>query len=331
MLKENVRKNTKIMCLIGALLLLLIILVIFTEVTRVQNNEFNWWLSVFLPLVIVSIIATLISLYLSEKEQNKYILALNSKERKINELQKLNFATNEVLITAQLSITAHELWKARAIKCNPEIERIVCQSFAKDEADKFQKNHPGIDNLTASYINYSAFIEVLAAYHNLSDEAKSFVSLNMETIRQKLRESLVDYINFARNKLNQANSTFQGTPEYLHDITQIINWYEGIPATVKNKIPSTLITGLMMKKANAEYETAILNGNKEDEELQKANTPFSDLNSKLFKLWTSFKNWNKEKFHVFCNFLTRNFGDEYKDELTDEEDDTDPKENSGEN
>lgn len=331
MLKENVRKNTKTLCLIVALLLMLGVLLIFAEVTRAQSDTFNWWLSVFLPLVVASVIATLFSLYLSGKDKNQYMIDLSSKERKISELEKLNFATNEELIRAQLSITAHEIWKARAIKCCPEIEHMVCMSFAKDEANNFQEKYSSLESLPASYNNYSVFVRALEDYHKLSNEAQSLVEFNMETIRQNLRKSLADYIKFAKESLANANESFGGIPEHLQDITKIINGYENLPATVKNRIPSTLITSLMMKKANAEYETAMRNGIKEDEELQKANKLFDSLNPKLSSLWTSTINWITEKYHTLLNFLTRKFEDEYKDEIIDENDTPEKKENSGDN
>jgi len=336
MLNENVRKFAKVACWVLALFLLLGIIFILAETTSIKitatkndgsTENFSWWLSVFVPLVVTSVVATLVSLYISTKEkkqiQKSHKKELTSTERKASELEKLNYATNKELIRAQTSIVSQERWKERAIKCNPEIEHLVLESFARDEVDNFQKNYPELETLQACHNNYSIFVKALNAYHRLSDDAKTIMGLNLETIRQKLRESLADYIDFARNYLKEADSNLEGTPENLEEITKVITWYENLPTPVKNQIPTTIITSLMMKKANAEYQNALLSNNAETENEVKELSFFDKflnwLTLKISNLWSKFKNWSKNEKDSLFNYFTRPLEYEYQDEILEED------------
>lgn len=335
MLNENVRKIAKIACWAVALFLLLGLIFVLAEIssikiTAVSNDgsteNFSWWILVFVPLVVTSVVATLVSFYISNKEkkqiQKSHKKELASAERKASELEKLNFATNQELVRVQTSIISQERWKERAIKCNPEIEHLVLESFARDEVDNFQKNYPELETLQACHNNYSVFVKALNAYHRLSDDAKTIMGLNIETIRQKLRESLADYIDFARSYLKEANSNLEGTPENLEEITKLIIWYENLPTPVKNQIPTTIITSLMMKKANAEYQHALLSNDVEAEYDVKEPSFFDKflnwLTPKIRNLWSKFKTWCKKKKDNFCNYFTRPLEYEYQDEILEE-------------
>lgn len=347
MLNEKVRKFAKALCcgvalLLVAILILLGIIFIFTKVHNIQTvapeaseisiSAQNW--KGFILLIIATAIATYFSFYFSDLEkkqiQKQHKRELTSAERKASELEKLNLATNQELIRAQCSIVSQERWKERAIKCNPEIEHLVFESFARDEADNFKKDFPELETLQACHNNYSVFVKALKAYHKLSDEAKTIVSLDIETLRQKLRDSLTDYINFARNYLTEADSRLEGTPEKLTEITKVINWFENLPVTVKNQIPTTLITSLMMKKANAEYQNALLNGYDGYVEIELElkdpsifNKLLNWLAHKISNRWGKCKNWCKDWFkkkkNALFNYYTRPLEYEYQDEVLDED------------
>lgn len=335
MLNKNVRRLAKVSCLAVVFFLLIVIISVLVESANIEitatkddgsTENLSWWIGVFVPLVGASVIATLVSFSISNKEKNqiqkRHQKELTSTERKASELEKLNYATNQELIRAQISIVSQERWKERAIKCNPEIEQLVLESFAIDEVDNFQKDYPELETLQACHNNYSVFVKVLNAYHRLSDEAKTILSLNLETIRQKLRESLADYINFARKYLKDADSKLEGTPENLDEITKVINWFENIPVTVQNQIPSTLVTSLMMKKANAEYQNALLSSDVEAENEPEEIGIFKKISNwailQLSNLWLIIKNCFKNKMKAIHNYFTRPLEYEYQDEVLDE-------------
>ena len=328
MLNENVRKFAKVACFAVVFFLLVGMLILIIESPNIKitatkddgsTENLSWWLSVFVPIVVAIVIATLFSLRASKNEEKLlhkfYKSKLSYAERKSAELEKLNFATNQELVRAQISIVSQERWKERAIKCHPEIEHLVLESFAKDEADKFNKDYPEVETLESSHNNYSVFVKALNAYHKLSDEAKAIVGLNLETVRQKLRESLADYIDFAKNYLKEADSKLQGTPENLEEILKVINWFENLPVTVQNQIPSTLVTSLMMKKANAEYQNALLSGYVESEKEPEKIGFFKKIadwaGDKLSYLGNKVNNW-------FRDYFTHPLEYEYEDEVLDE-------------
>lgn len=336
MLNEKVRKFAKVACWALAGLLLLGFIFVLVEISSIKitavsddgsTTNFSWWILVFVPLVVTSVVATLSSFRISDKEkkqlQKKHKKELDSSERKNSELEKLNFATSQELLRAQASIVSQERWKERAIKCNPEIEHLVLESFARDEADNFKKDYPELETLEASHNNYSVFVKALNAYHKLSDEAKTIVSLNLETVRQKLRESLADYINFARNSLKEADSKLEGTPEKLEEITKVINWFENLPMTVQNQIPSTLVTSFMMKKANAEYQNALLFTDVDVEECDEEIDFFKKLSNwivdKFSLLLNKFKIWYKNKKDNLSDYYTRPLEYEFQDEVIEED------------
>ncbi len=338
MLNEKVRKIAKVTCLAVVVFLLLGFISLLVESPTIKitatkddgstENFSSWIFSVFLPLLTASVIATLVSLHTSDKRekqlQKQHKKELSSFGRKASELEKLNFATNQELVRAQLSIVSQERWKECAIKCNPEIEHLVLESFARDEADNFKKDYPELETLQACHNNYSVFVKALNAYHKLSDEAKTIVALNLETVRQKLRKSLADYIDFARNYLKEADSKLEGTPEKLEEITKVINWFENLPVTVQNQIPSTLITSLMMKKANAEYQYALLNGNAEAEEEPEEIGFFKKISNwladKLSIFGNKIKIWLQKKKDNCSNYFTLPLEYEYQDEVLEEND-----------
>lgn len=336
MLNENVRKFAKVACFAVVFFLLVGMLILIIESPNIKitatkydgsTENLSWWLLVFVPIVVASVIATLFSLRASKNEEKLlhkfYKSKLSYAEKKSAELEKLNHATNQELIRAQTSIVSQERWKECAIKCNPEIEHLVLESFAKGEADNFKKDYPELETLEASHNNYSIFVKSLNAYHKLSDEAKTIVGLNIETVRQKLKESLANYIDFARNYLKEADSKLEGTPENLKELLKVINWLENLPATVQNQIPSILVTSLMMKKANAEYQNAIMSGNveteKEPEKIEFFKKISNWLADKFSILGNKIKIWFQEKKDNCSNYFTLPLEYEYQDEVLEED------------
>lgn len=349
MLRENVRRTAKILCLFMAVLLLIGSFPVIASATSdtiavvtkptepvIENAKEpkGSFIGTLIAIIVTAIVATVITNYRAFKRQQqleKYHNQSYANLMKENQaLRNLKKATNLELISAQNRITALEDWRNRAISVVPGLTESVRMSYAKDKADAYQKKYYHLDSVNPTYSTYSQFESAIADYNLLSEDVqKQITGIDINRFKQKRKLALTDFVATAQKRLAQTDAQeADDLHKYSLMLGRVLEWYESLPDIVKSEIPSNVITSIRMKKANTDYTLEITTPSNESDSdnsgsnghgINKLMDSFVNGSSKLFGKATS---WVSSKINETRKVLNDPFDNSYyeDDAEFDEED-----------
>lgn len=282
----------------------------------------------FLFILFAILVTALVSEYYAFKKQSaiekKYRQEISVLKRDKDELENLKSSAEQELGRAKLFIHDLEEWKKKAIQCNPEIEVLVRFKQAKKEAETFLAQYPAINSIEATYTNYPLLVKIINTYMALSDEAKTQTNINLEFLKNQRDLAFADYIRTTTEYMQNADSKLEGIPEHLPQLTQIMEWFNGIPVAVRSEISGNVIISLSMKEAHAKYLTGLAVEAHENEDYPMQNQTlmnrfFLAINATSQKIKKNLGKWFKEKKEALKDWATTPFSHNFPEDVCEED------------
>lgn len=166
-------------------------------------------------------------------------------QRKISELEEKISSTSKANIKLQN-------WKKNAMLVRPMIQDEIDDRLAKDEAAEFDHKYSRIVKLEPVVENFDRFDILMSVYEKMSDLAKSYVKLDINTASRKRQESGELYAKDATQKIENVCSRCTGSRHDRSELNSTVNYYNGLPLFVRLMIAQSLISRLNESHDKAE-------------------------------------------------------------------------------
>ncbi len=210
---------------------------------------------IFVSGILVFVIIIMISNIIPLRGDNKRLEeelneAKNEIRKKREDMGKLGDQVNSLT----RDVREYETWKKNAIEVKSDIQSLIDDKIARDEAKNFDNVCVGAVGLEAIIENFKRFDAAMDYYEKLSDLAKQYVTLDVKVLSQKRQETGELYAKTATQKIEDVCNRCNGARQDRYELNKTINYYNGLPLFVKLMIAESLISRL--KKTNSEAESA---------------------------------------------------------------------------
>ena len=139
-----------------------------------------------------------------------------------------------------------EEWKANAIAADPDIIKKISVYLAQGTARRFSTNFGSAKTL-------DDYCQMFDTYNGMSDLEKSFVSIDVDTAREKLDELAKEKAAEA-TKLIEETCSYSDDRHHLDSYNSTLNYYNGLPSYVRTLITLALVNNLIQRQSNAQSD-----------------------------------------------------------------------------
>lgn len=133
-----------------------------------------------------------------------------------------------------------ESWKKNVIKAVPNIDELINDEIAKDNAKNFENTLSRVLKTKPSTKNYYVFKNAIENYNSLSENVRKHVSTDIALVEEKLQIAQKCYIHAATQYFNKVNHCHPTSAEHLK-WEQALNYYNSLPSEIYAELDRKMI------------------------------------------------------------------------------------------
>ena len=217
------------------------------EIAAQKQAESNKMFQI-IQYVVLGLLAIFILylLYKIKVQHDEYETLSEESASRNNELsRKLRNKENDIE-TLEGEKSELEEWKENAIAADPDIIKKISVYLAQGTARRFSTNFGSAETL-------DDYCQMFDTYNGMSDLEKSFVSIDVDTAREKLDELAKEKAAEA-TKLIEETCSYSDDRHHLDSYNNTLNYYNGLPSYVRTLITLALVNNLIQRQSNAQSD-----------------------------------------------------------------------------
>lgn len=218
-------------------LLISFMVVMVTPVQAATNeNAVHTNTDLLLIVLLISVTANILLI--------KVFVTVNHNASKTNKTSTQTSLENSELkaLVTQLTRQAQSLesWQKAVKKAVPNVEQLIADEVAKDNAKSFDNTLSRVLKAKPSEKNYTVFKTAIENYNNLSDAVQKHVSTDISLVEEKLQIAQKCYIHSATRYLNKVCHYHPVGTEYSK-WEKALNYYNNLPAEIHSELDRKLV------------------------------------------------------------------------------------------
>ena len=242
--------------------LLICFLVLSTKPVQAATSNKTFFTNTDLLLTILLISVTVNIVFI------KVLVAINSNANKKNKtysktsLENTDLKSSVNQLTRQVQVL--ENWQKAVKKAVPNVEQLIADEVAKDNAKNFENTLNRILKAKPSEKNYAVFKTAIENYNNLSEAVQKHVSTDISLVEEKLQIAQKCYIHSATRYLNKVCHYHPVGTEYSK-WEKALNYYNNLPAEIHSELDRKLVNEFLsmnqMAMADHNYSQQTISNN----------------------------------------------------------------------
>lgn len=147
-----------------------------------------------------------------------------------------------------------ENWKKNVKKAVPNIENLIADQVAKENAEIFDKTINNVLKIKPSAETYATLKTALNEYKNLPPAEQTYVTANIESLVEKIEIAKKCYISSAMRYLKKATHYIPTASEH-EKLEKVINYYTDLPTEIQIQLDKSLVSEIfsMYQMAMADH------------------------------------------------------------------------------
>lgn len=147
-----------------------------------------------------------------------------------------------------------ENWKKNVKKAVPNIENLIADQVAKENAEIFDKTINNVLKIKPSAETYATLKTALNEYKNLPPAEQTYVTANIESLVEKIEIAKKCYISAATRYLKKATHYIPTASEH-EKWEKVINYYTDLPTEIQIQLDKSLVSEIfsMYQMAMADH------------------------------------------------------------------------------
>ncbi len=211
---------------------------------KAETDKF-YRLMMFVGAGIVAIIIIALIYKIKEQSDNYEALSERSAARNDELMGKLRKKEREYE-DLESEKSKLETWRKHALAVDPNMNNKISIYLAQGTAKRFSTNFGSAETL-------EDYCRMFDTYNGMSDLEKSYVSIDVDTAREKLDELAKEKAAEA-TKLIEETCSYSDDRHHLDSYNDTLNYYNGLPSYVRTWITLALVNNLIQRQSNAQSD-----------------------------------------------------------------------------